>query len=103
MSLVGSASWSRGNCARQRLPSGFEIISERLRTRRGWTCESCDRSFAALSDRKFLHVHHKNGMKNNSSDLNLCVLCLGCHAKEPLHAHMKRLPEYRDFVRRFGV
>jgi hypothetical protein len=30
MSLVGSASWSRGNCARQRLPSGFEIISERL-------------------------------------------------------------------------
>jgi hypothetical protein len=30
-------------------------------------------------------------------------LCLGCHAKEPLHAHMKRLPEYRDFVRRFGV
>jgi hypothetical protein len=84
-------------------PADFEIISERLRTRRGWTCESCDRSFAALSDRKFLHVHHKNGMKNNSSDQNLRVLCLGCHAQEPLHAHMKRLPEYRDFVRRFGV
>jgi hypothetical protein len=84
-------------------PADFEIISERLRTRRGWTCERCDRSFAILSDRKFLHVHHKDGRKNNSSDLNLRVLCLGCHAKEPLHAHMKRLPEYRDFVRRFGV
>jgi hypothetical protein len=30
-------------------------------------------------------------------------LCLGCHASEPLHAHMKRLPDYLEFVRRFGV
>jgi hypothetical protein len=84
-------------------PADFEIISERLRIRRGWTCESCDRSFATLSDRKFLHVHHKDGRKNNSSDQNLRVLCLGCHASEPLHAHMKRLPDYLEFVRRFGV
>jgi hypothetical protein len=83
-------------------PSDFEIISERLRTRRSWTCESCDRSFALLSDRKFLHVHHKDGIKYNSTDQNLRVLCLGCHANEPLHAHMKRLPEYREFLRRFG-
>jgi hypothetical protein len=83
-------------------PADFEIISECLRTQRSWTCESCDRSFATLSDRKFLHVHHKDGMKNNSSDQNLRVLCFGCHANEPLHAHMKRLPEYHEFLRRFG-
>jgi hypothetical protein len=46
----------------------FEIISERLRTRHGWICESCSRNFSPSSDRKFLHVHHKNGMKNNNSD-----------------------------------
>lgn len=84
-------------------PPDFEIISERLRTQCGWTCESCHRSFAALSDRKFLHVHHKDGMKNNGSDQNLRVLCLGCHSNEPLHARMKGLPEYREFVRRFGA
>ena len=83
-------------------PADFEIISERLRTRRSWTCESCDRSFASLTDRKFLHVHHKDGMKNNNSDQNLRVLCFGCHANEPLHAHMKRLPEYHEFLRRFA-
>ena len=81
-------------------PADFEIISERLRTRRGWTCESCDGSFAALSDRKFLHVHHKR--KNNSSNLNppRIVPRLPCQGTAACaHETTSRVPRFRAQIR----
>jgi len=80
----------------------FGQISKRVRERRGWRCERCRRDFSRATDREYLHVHHKNGMKNENREENLQVLCLGCHADEPHHAHLKNLAEYREFVRRFG-
>jgi HNH endonuclease len=81
----------------------FDDISKHIRERRGWRCESCRRDFSRATDREYLHVHHKNGMKNENHGENLQVLCLGCHADEPQHAHLKKLAEYREFVRRFGL
>jgi hypothetical protein len=80
----------------------FGNTSKRVREQRGWRCECCQRDFSRSTDRKYLHVHHRNGMKNENHDGNLRVLCLGCHAAEPQHAHLKSLPEYREFLRRFG-
>ena len=51
----------------------------------------------------YLHVHHKNGMKNENFDYNLQVLCLGCDTDQPQHGHLKKLEEYREFARRFGL
>jgi hypothetical protein len=83
-------------------PADFDEISKRVRDRRSWRCECCRRDFSRATDREYLHVHHKNGMKNVNHEENLQVLCLGCHADEPQHAHLKNLAKYREFVRRFG-
>ena len=41
-------------------------------------------------------------MKNENFEGNLQVLCLKCHANQPQHDHLKKLPEYREFLLRFG-
>ena len=83
-------------------PADFEDISKRIRDRRGWRCERCRQDFSRAVNREYLHVHHRNGMKNENHEENLQVLCLGCHADEPQHVHLKNLAKYREFVRRFG-
>lgn len=84
-------------------PPDFDEISNRVREQRGWRCERCRRDFSRGADREYLHVHHKNGVKNENYEENLQVLCLGCHADEPQHAHLKNPAKYREFVRRFGL
>ncbi|WP_368623423.1 HNH endonuclease [Paraburkholderia sp. BR13444] len=75
-------------------------VSARTRSRRGYRCQRCSIVLAGVES-KYLHVHHQNGQKHDNSDENLEVLCVGCHADEPLHAHMKALPEYRAFIDRY--
>jgi hypothetical protein len=81
----------------------FDDISKRVREQRNWRCECCRREFSRVTDRKYLHVHHKNGLKNENHEANLHVLCLGCYADQPQHAHLKKLAEYGEFVSRFGL
>ncbi|MEX3930066.1 HNH endonuclease [Paraburkholderia sp. BR10936] len=75
-------------------------VSARTRSIRGYKCEKCDIVLPG-GEAKFLHVHHQNGQKHDNSDENLEVLCIGCHAEEPMHAHMKSLPDYREFSERY--
>ena len=83
-------------------PEDFDEISKRAREQRGWRCQCRRRDFSRPTDRKYLHVHHRNGMKNENFEGNLQVLCLKCHANQPQHDHLKKLPEYREFLLRFG-
>ncbi|WP_081075536.1 HNH endonuclease [Burkholderia stagnalis] len=78
----------------------WDEVSTRTRSQRGYRCEKCSTVLAG-AESKYLHVHHRNGQKHDNSDGNLEVLCIGCHADEPLHTHMKGLPEYREFRRRY--
>ncbi|WP_107818437.1 HNH endonuclease [Nitrosomonas eutropha] len=63
-------------------------------------CQSCRSDFSAPSKRKWLHVHHINGLKHDNNKSNLAVLCISCHAQQPNHEHMINNAGYRKFVAR---
>ncbi|WP_443749356.1 hypothetical protein [Asticcacaulis solisilvae] len=78
----------------------FSAKSTALRVAANWQCQniSCGISLRDTNLRKYLHVHHLNGVKSDDSASNHKVLCIACHADEPNHGHMKSLPEYREFM-----
>ncbi|SFU45376.1 hypothetical protein SAMN05216339_102327 [Nitrosomonas eutropha] len=81
-------------------PENFAKISQKLRGDLGWICQSCRSDFSAPSKRKWLHVHHINGLKHDNNKSNLAVLCISCHAQQPNHEHMINNTGYRKFVAR---
>ena len=80
--------------------SDWTEISARTKRNRGFCCGKCGTTLVQ-TDAKFLHVYHRNVQENDNRDENLVVLCVGCHAEEPMHGHMKRLPDYKVFVERY--
>jgi hypothetical protein len=76
----------------------FREISASLRRQAGWRCQDCQRVFADMRLRRYVHVHHRNGIKSDNSRQNLQVLCLGCHAETPNHSHMKQHRDYLAFL-----
>jgi len=78
-------------------PNNWEEISLELRRQLRFTCQNCGLQLEGLKTR-FLHIHHLNGLKYDTSPNNLRCLCLYCHANQPGHSHMKALPDYADFL-----
>lgn len=74
----------------------WPLLAEKLKKLRGYKCESCGLELIG-TDRKFLHGHHKDGQKSNNDPSNIEILCLGCHAEEPMHSHMKTSIQYKHF------
>ncbi|NLS54553.1 HNH endonuclease [Hafnia alvei] len=74
-------------------------LSKEIRQQRGYQCECCGESFRQDKSR-FLHVHHRNGLKNDNRNVNLAVLCIACHAQQPQHGHLKAHPDYKLFMTR---
>lgn len=81
----------------------FPLIAKRIKQQRAWKCDKCSRDLSALTNHKYLHAHHKNGLKYDNGDENLQILCIGCHAEQPQHAHLKNAPDYKEFARRFDI
>jgi hypothetical protein len=81
-------------------PPDFNQVSFEIRQSRGWRCESaeCGIYLGSSEHRKYLHVHHLDGQKNNNSNDNLQALCLYCHAQQFQHQHMRSLPAYSVFL-----
>jgi hypothetical protein len=66
----------------------WQQISREFRKEKEYTCESCHIKIDELSDRRFIHVHHKSGNKLNNRRNNLECLCVLCHAhKDTTHEH----------------
>ena len=59
---------------------GWEQISKAYREKQNYTCERCGLHIEDPLDRRFIHVHHKDGNKANNSNSNLECLCIDCHA-----------------------
>ena len=78
----------------------FSAKSNAVRAAANWTCQNrhCAVRLGRQEHRKFLHVHHLNGLKSDDASHNLRVLCIGCHANEPSHGHMKGTPDYKTFM-----
>lgn len=81
-------------------PVNWSEISDRTRRDAAYRCCSCGIRLPR-ADARFLHVHHKNGQKNDCHPDNLEVLCIKCHAAEPMHGHMKALPLYHEFLTKY--
>lgn len=60
----------------------WQKISREFRKEKEYTCENCRIKINKPSDRRFIHVHHKNGNKLNNRRHNLECLCVLCHANK---------------------
>lgn len=83
---------------RNEYTSDWNQVSERMKRQRGFQCERCEACLPGQLT-KFLQTHHKNGLKYDNSDGNLEVLCIGCHADEPMHGHIKAQALYREYLK----
>jgi hypothetical protein len=81
----------------------WAAVSERLKREHDYKCSSSNCRIKLMGgDRKYLHVHHINGLKNDNTRSNLKVLCIRCHAHEPYHEHVKADVYYKEFITKFG-
>lgn len=79
----------------------WKSLSEEIRSKANWICDSCKISFEHEQLRPFLHTHHINLNSTFNHEVNLRPLCIECHAEQPNHGHMKENNEqYKAFMER---
>ena len=64
-------------------PENWNEISRRLKEQHDYTCQECGRNFFYRQSE--LHVHHRNGLKDDCREANLEVLCADCHQAKHNH------------------
>lgn len=64
----------------------WDDVSRQVRQSVDYECQQCGLKLS--EHRNLLHVHHKNGVRNDNRHSNLVALCADCHRKQPDHQHM---------------
>lgn len=72
----------------------WPVISQRVKQKHHYKCQACGVDLNC--NKNLLHVHHKNGVKQDNSTGNLIALCADCHRKQPYHTHL--FVEHADTV-----
>lgn len=97
-------------------PINWTEVSKAYREMKNYTCENanCGIVISESTDKRFIHVHHKDGNKINCAIENLECLCVCCHAhkdeqhlenfqKARMQIELKAfLTKYRDELTRRG-
>ena len=73
----------------------WDRVSQRCREQAGWKCSKCREYLGEDSKKRFLHVHHIDGLKYNNREQNLKVLCIVCHAE--IDDQLKYSPDYAEY------
>jgi hypothetical protein len=73
----------------------WKKISALFRSSKNYQCERCTLQVESNSDKRFMHVHHKDGNKTNNKSSNLESLCILCHAFEDDH-HQQNFGKVRQ-------
>ena len=77
-------------------PNWDDEISPNYKEKMKWKCEEC--GIDLREEKKFLEVHHINGLKYDNEEKNLRALCIDCHVKQFQHQHMKHKPKHKEFL-----
>lgn len=77
----------------------WPTVRTRFRNRANWLCWECHADLSDENTRKFLHVHHINGLRCDNRIVNLRCLCIKCHAEEPQHQRLRNHPDYAEYLR----
>jgi hypothetical protein len=78
-------------------PANFPDISKTFRESVGYKCQSCGANLSDAKLRRFLHVHHKDGIKSNCLTSNLSAVCIECHIAQDNHGHLANSPDLQEF------
>ena len=81
----------------------FYRIARAIKEQRGYRCENsaCRIDLSSADDHRFLHAHHIDGDKSDNHPLNIKLLCIGCHADQFQHSHLRESPDYEIFRSKF--
>jgi hypothetical protein len=85
----------------------WQQISKAYRTEKKFTCERCNIKIVNSYDKRFIHVHHKNGNKLINNKDNLECLCILCHSKiDETHEHNfeknRMKTELKNFIQKYS-
>ena len=84
------------------IPVGYQSvwqeIASALKEKHTYTCEKCGLKIEKLFAEKFINTHFLSEILCKRQIDKVKVLCLGCHAEEPKHGHIKQKPEYQHFI-----
>ncbi len=64
----------------------WNAIAQKIKAAANYACQDCGVNLE--SERRLLHVHHRNGVKQDNRAANLVALCASCHRNQPNHTHM---------------
>lgn len=74
----------------------WQQISKELKHLNNYICQKC--GIDLKNAKQYLHTHHIDSNPSNNIVSNLKVLCIGCHAEEFNHSHIKTNPRYTAFL-----
>jgi hypothetical protein len=78
-------------------PANFLEVSKAFRESVSYRCQGCGTDLSDQKLRRFLHVHHKDGIKSNCSASNLMALCIECHIGQANHGHLANSPDFHEY------